>query len=548
VAYLVASVVKVLQRSLFRAPVHEHYGTGIASGLVDRPGYAVGGRVNLQQGGDPVDDLTKQSEARKQLQNFVDDSFDTLSNGLQNAMVTEYLSNLDAIKGLDKSAQKEYFNNFVNEWYNTLPEDILDFIKEGAKKDGLPQAKQLYQEIQKTLKETFNEIGTYETKVYMDSVANNGQAMPNFQSQLQGFNNTYGGQIGGLSEIAGKDMTPGKTKEKTEIAEGDPEFSIVPPPRPEMQQTGLMGLDQTGEDFRKRYVDYLQQLQGETGIAEKRRRQAREAGFFNLGAADPVQPGESLVRAGIQAFRDPMAELRAQEAVQAEDIYKRGADILDQALAPSESANVLLIERLVAGGVPEAQALDIVTGLAQAKASQLERVLGDQQIMNQINQLMQGVDDGEGNVSPGMTFPEAVRSITGMDLLQGATDIVTQPTLTAGTIGQVQGMAGGKDGGRVKLQEGGEALTEAVAQEQMGPTAINAGSPSVSPMSFDELREKLPDYISDDVVKLLSENPMALMELAQAQTDRDLKEFEKKYQVDVTMPLAESEVDYTGAV
>ena len=27
------------------------------------------------------------------LQNFVDDSFDTLSNGLQNAMVTEYLSN-----------------------------------------------------------------------------------------------------------------------------------------------------------------------------------------------------------------------------------------------------------------------------------------------------------------------------------------------------------------------------------------------------------------------------------------------------------------------
>ena len=547
-AYLVASVVKVLQRSLFRAPVHEHYGTGIASGLVDRPGYAVGGRVNLQQGGDPVDDLTNQSEARKQLQNFVDDSFDTLSNGLQNAMVTEYLSNLDAIKGLDKSAQKEYFNNFVNEWYNTLPEDILDFIKEGAKKDGLPQAKQLYQEIQKTLKETFNEIGTYETKVYMDSVANNGQAMPKFQSELQGFNNTYGGQIGGLSEIAGKDMTPGKTKEETQVAEGDPEFSIVPPPRPEMQQTGLMGLDQTGEDFRKRYVDYLQQLQGETGIAEKRRRQAREAGFFNLGAADPVQPGESLVRAGIQAFKDPMAELRAQEAVQAEDIYKRGADILDQALAPSESANVLLIERLVAGGVPEAQAIDIVTGLAQAKASQLERILGSDQIMNQISQLMEGVKDGEGNVSPGMTFPEAVRSLTGMDLLQGATDIVTQPTLTAGTIGQVQGMAGGKDGGRVKLQEGGEALTEAVTQEQMGPTAINAGSPSVSPMSFDELREKLPDYISDDVVKLLSENPMALMELAQAQTDRDLKEFEKKYQVDVTMPLAESEVDYTGAV
>ena len=77
-------------------------------------------------------------------------------------------------------------------------------------------------------------------------------------------------------------------------------------------------------------------------IGARRRREAVEAGFFNLGAADPVQPGESLVQAGIKAFRDPMANLRAQEAVRAEDIYKRGADVLDQALSPSDSANVLL--------------------------------------------------------------------------------------------------------------------------------------------------------------------------------------------------------------
>ncbi len=60
-------------------------------------------------------------------------------------------------------------------------------------------------------------------------------------------------------------------------------------------------------------------------------------------------------------------------------------------------------------------------------------------------------------------------------------------------------------------------------------------------MSFEELRKKLPSYIDDEVVQLLASNPMALMELAQAQTDRDLREFEKKYNVDVTMPLAEAE-------
>ena len=288
-------------------------------------------------------------------------------------------------------------------------------------------------------------------------------------------------------------------------------------------------------------MNYLQQLQEETGLADKRRREAVEAGFFNLGAADPVQPGESLVQAGIRAFRDPMANLRAQEAVQAENIYTRGADVLDEALAPSDSANVQLIERLVTAGIPEAQAIDIVTGLTQAKADQLEQIIKQPQFFNTfVSPLMQ----------EGKSLTEAIEEASGIKFIETAQDIVNQqgvtaPTLTTTTL---QGIEKSKDGGRVGFQEGGEAISEAVVDRTMQPTGINAASPSISPMSFDELREKLPDYISDDVVKLLAENPMALMELAQAQTDRDLRAFEKKYKVDVTMPQAESEVDYTGAV
>ena len=42
---------KVLQRSMFQKPQHEHRGTGIASGLKYREEYAVGGRVGFQAGG-----------------------------------------------------------------------------------------------------------------------------------------------------------------------------------------------------------------------------------------------------------------------------------------------------------------------------------------------------------------------------------------------------------------------------------------------------------------------------------------------------------------
>ena len=100
-----------------------------------------------------------------------------------------------------------------------------------------------------------------------------------------------------------------------------------------------------------------------------------------------------------------------------------------------------------------------------------------------------------------------------------------------------------KDGGRVNLQQGGttDALATAATPQAPEPASMDVGSPEISPMSFEELREKLPSYIDDEVVKLLSENPMALMELAQAQTEGDPREFEEKYNVDVTMPLAESE-------
>ena len=94
-----------------------------------------------------------------------------------------------------------------------------------------------------------------------------------------------------------------------------------------------------------------------------------------------------------------------------------------------------------------------------------------------------------------MTLPDAIKQVTGIPLLQTAEDIVAQqnltdPTITATTL---QGIEEAKDGGRIGFQQGGEAISEAVVDRAMQPTGINAGSPSISPMSFDELREKLPD-------------------------------------------------------
>ena len=264
-------------------------------------------------------------------------------------------------------------------------------------------------------------------------------------------------------------------------------------------------------------MDYLKSLQDETELEDKRRRQAVQAGFINFGAADPVQEGESTMQAFFKSFQDPMAKLREADATRAEDIYKRGADQLDDVLAPSESRDVLLIQQLVAAGIPELRAIDIVTGRERLRSQERQVILGIPEVAEALGPLIMG-DPAEG-VAP-KTAEDAIKDLTGEDL--------TDPLITAPNI---SGIAGNKDGGRVGLQEGGTPPTP----------SINAGSPAVEPMTFEELREKLPSYISDEVVSLLSQNPQALMDLAQAQTDRDLRMFEKKYGVDVTMPLAEEE-------
>jgi len=503
-------------------PVHEHYGTGIASGLVDRPGYAVGGRVNLQEGTSPsLIDQAKQAASITEAQSMKEDMLEgrTVLGGpppggtspnyskispiakAYNIQLYQLLNvqgitkdsfdalNFDEKTELVQRINQQILNNLADEYGFELEQlvehfggdDVVDNSFRTIKAQLKTKPEKMSEAITE-MQEQFNSVTTSMKEIAPDI----------FKSPK--------------ITVSGLDDEDAQTEARGAGEAGD------------ALQGGLMGLDPTGDEFREKYVDYLTSLQDETGIAEKRKREAIEAGFFNLGAADPVQPGESLVQAGIRAFKDPMAALRAQEAVQAEDIYKRGAETLDRALRPSESREVLLLEQLVQAGIPRAQAIDIVTGRELQRSRELEALIGS--LPELIEEKVAG--DPEQGIA-GMTAIEAAEELLGEGL--------TKPTIIK------------KDGGRVNLQQGGttEALATAATPQAPEPASMDVGSPEISPMSFEELREKLPSYIDDEVVKLLSENPMALMELAQAQTEGDLREFEEKYNVDVTMPLAESE-------
>ena len=81
--------------------------------------------------------------------------------------------------------------------------------------------------------------------------------------------------------------------------------------------------------------------------------------------------------------------------------------------------------------------------------------------------------------------------------------------------------------------EGGMVEEEAEVTEIMSPQPSAQANTN---LSFDELRARLPQEITDDIVVILAESPQALVEFADIQTQADVDAFNAKYGVNLVLP------------
>ena len=83
-------------------------------------------------------------------------------------------------------------------------------------------------------------------------------------------------------------------------------------------------------------------------------------------------------------------------------------------------------------------------------------------------------------------------------------------------------------GGRVGLKLGTEPkMMEEIAEQPRG---------EVQELSYTELRARLPQEISNDIVRLLSQSKQALIDFANIQTAEDIASFNQQYEVNLTLP------------
>jgi len=97
------------------------------------------------------------------------------------------------------------------------------------------------------------------------------------------------------------------------------------------------------------------------------------------------------------------------------------------------------------------------------------------------------------------------------------------------------------EGGRIGYQNAGAVMPNTIPRAMPavmpGPGPTDQGQDdTVQDLSFEELRARLPQEITNDIVKLLSESKQALVDFANIRTQQDVNEFNQKYDVNLVVP------------
>ena len=95
-----------------------------------------------------------------------------------------------------------------------------------------------------------------------------------------------------------------------------------------------------------------------------------------------------------------------------------------------------------------------------------------------------------------------------------------------------------QQGGRVKRSLGSPQTGEQIITTEAETIGAETAEKPVLKLTFAELRNRLPQEITDDVVQLLANSEEALQDFAYIQTQNDVDAFNLKYGVNLIIPPA----------
>ena len=508
---------------MFSAPTHNHKSTGIASGLEYRPGYRVGGRVGYQAGGNELPDFNPEL------------SITNPREGFETAGSLGYLGPKEL--NVDPKRERE-----IGRAFKDLQEFGIEGILEGQRdKPNRP-----------TDPETLRVFGINPEDYFEPKFGDPGYE-PEYEPEDKIFNPETG-------QYETKPMDPGPEGRPSDFygeQGSDEELKIIN----ENSIDGVIGdifKSTKAQDESRAELDAMLKGLRESQDAEikqlreKQSQDKNKLAILNMVAAanDPnLQVGQSRVAAAAgsltesardkAAFRDDIAQkdLELKHAREEGDLtmqYQRA----EKDIAFQQGLETMEYEKMLAKkyGTNTATIKNITFLTNNRKLLGLEDDADFQEALLKYigaNNVMTETDLSQFLLEQGTIDPNGVRGMFN-EKPKFEDDGETPTPITAEEISQLLErrelmQIPFKDGGRVGYQEGGDV------------ESMNNDVPMV--MTYDQLRAKLPDFITDDIVKLIAYSPPAFKDFASIETQQDVEEFNDKYDVNLVLPNMD-QIDY----
>ena len=191
---------------------------------------------------------------------------------------------------------------------------------------------------------------------------------------------------------------------------------------------------------------------------------------------------------------------------------------------------------------------DIIPQIYKLEAKQRDGTITDEEIIQldvlktqknnftKSNPVTEGAIDIFVKSTPGQNiFNDLSDELFKKDKVDGTNKYESQndPQLYIDVIEQIKKILGQFSGGGRAGYANGEIVEEQVKETMtLGPQ-----TPSMSnPISYDQLRARLPKEITDDIVQLMANSAEALEDFASISTQQDVDQFNKKYNVNLVLP------------